>query len=96
MNLRKPTREGVGDPTTLLVLLQGLRDTLAPSGVLLPNPTTRTATDAEELLVCLVRFYGAAYILGATSIPRPDSRVIGDVDRLTVWLVRLFDAVAPS
>ena len=93
--LRKPDLESVSNPDTLVMILRGLYDNLRPSGALLVAPTLQTATDHRALLVCLTKFYGAAYILGAKNLPRPTSSTVDSVEELLPFLVKLYDAVTP-
>lgn len=92
-SLWKPTSESVRDPELLLQILRGLYTSLKPSGVLLKVPTSDTVIDRQALLVCLVTFYGGAYILGAKNLPRPNSGTVSAPELLLPWLVKLYDAV---
>ena len=103
MNARKPDSAALSTPAAFLVLLLGLYSLLQPSGVSLKKPTAQTVAywpgpkaDREGLLVILMTFYGAAFIMGAKNLPRPTSYTLADRARLLDWLVKLYSAVAPS
>lgn len=94
-SLWKPDLESVSDPDSLLNLLRGLYSSLQPSGALMAVPTRQTVSDKHTLLVCLTKFYGAAFVMtaGARNLPRPSSTTVSTPELLLPWLVRLYGLV---